>query len=69
MKCCQRPECSREADKGKRFCRNHEHVANLFRKKLKRPPPVERDGDGLCSSCNDRRGWLHGLCKQCLGAA
>lgn len=55
----------REAEPGNRKCAMHQQFRRIFAKK----PKLDADGDGLCSSCNVNRGWHHGLCKQCLGAA
>lgn len=64
-RCCDKPGCMREAEPGNRKCAMHQQFRRIFAKK----PKLDADGDGLCSSCNVNRGWHHGLCKQCLGAA
>jgi hypothetical protein len=71
MKCCQKMGCTREAPATQRFCGMHQEFARIYRRKGKSRAAqgLTAEGDGLCSGCNEKRGWYGGLCKQCLGAA
>lgn len=70
MKPCQKAGCTREAAAGQKQCPVHARFKThpIKRQSYKRDT-ADTEGDGLCSSCNVNRGWLHGLCRQCLGAA
>ena len=71
MKCsaigCDRNVEPRNVGKrGKGYCPVHTFTC---RPTISRRDTASKDGDGLCSGCGEQRGWLHGLCRQCLGAA
>lgn len=66
MKCAHK-SCDRNRVAGGSRCPVHQPFTRSRKRETLETGAGE--GDGLCSSCNERRGWSHGLCKQCLGAA
>lgn len=67
---CGKESCDRTAEPGQKRCPVHRAFAPTGRKpKRDTRETGHYEGDGLCSSCGERRGWHAGLCRQCLGAA